>query len=427
MKSGENEMASKERIYFVIDMKSFFASVECAERGLDPYTTPLVVADIERTKSSICLAVSPKMKQMGVKNRCRLFEIPPNMEYIIAKPQMKKYIKYAADIYGIYLKYIAPSDIFVYSIDECFIDATDYLKLYKLTPVAFAKKLMDEISSTLGIPASAGIGTNLYLAKIALDITAKHKPNHIGFLNEKLFKETLWNHRPLSDFWGISRGISARLSKYGILDMQGIANMDEDILYREFGVNAELLIDHSKGIEPCLMSDIKAYKSQSKSLSSSQILPCDYSYTDAKVILKEMLQNGCYDMFREGYVTSLIHILIGYGDDRDNFAKGTIRLPITTNLYTEIEPFVSATFDRVVDRTRPIRKIGYDLAELQPSREESYDLFTDMKKVTKQKNLTKSILSIQDTYGKNALLKGIDLLDKATIRERNGMVGGHRG
>ena len=420
-------MAKKDRIYFVIDMKSFFASVECAERGLDPYETPLVVADIERTKSSICLAVSPKMKALGVKNRCRLFEIPPNLEYIIAKPQMKKYIEYAANIYGIYLKYIAPSDIYVYSIDECFIDATDYLRLYNLTPITFAKKLMDEIWATLHIPSSAGIGTNLYLAKIALDITAKHKPNHIGFLNEKLFNETLSHHRPLSDFWGISRGISSRLAKYGILDMHGIATMDEDILYREFGVNAELLIDHARGIEPCLMEDIKAYKSSSKSLSSSQILPCDYSYIDAKVILQEMLQNGCYDMFREGLVTTLIHILVGYGDSRDELVKGTVRLPVTTNLYTEIEPYVSAAWDKLIDRTRPIRKIGYDLAELKPSSLESYDLFTDMKKVDKQKNLTKSILSIRDTYGKNALLKGIDLLDSATIRERNGMVGGHRG
>lgn len=420
-------MSKKDRIYFVIDMKSFFASVECAERGLDPYETPLVVADIERTKSSICLAVSPKMKALGVKNRCRLFEIPPNLEYIIAKPQMKKYIEYAAEIYGIYLKYIAPSDIYVYSIDECFIDATDYLKLYSLTPIMFAKKLMDEIKDTLGIPASAGIGTNMYLAKIALDITAKHKPNHIGFLNEKLFKETLWHHRPLSDFWGISRGISSRLAKYGILDMYGITTMDEDILYREFGINAEILIDHANGVEPCLMEDIKAYKTSSKSLSSSQILPHDYSYIDAKVILQEMLQNGCYDMFREGLVTSLIHIIIGYGDTRDEYVKGTVRIPITTNLYTEIEPYVSSAWDKLIDRSRPIRKIGYDLADLQPDTRESYDLFTDMKKVSKQKALTRSILSIRDSFGKNALLKGIDLLDSATIRERNGMVGGHRG
>lgn len=420
-------MAKKERIYFVIDMKSFFASVECAERGLNPYETPLVVADAERTEATICLAVSPKLKSMGVKNRCRLYEIPPNLEYIIARPQMKKYIEYAAEIYGIYLKYIDSSDIYVYSIDECFIDATDYLKIYRLTPVAFAKKLMNEIWENLGIPSSAGIGTNMYLAKIALDITAKNKPNHIGFLNEKLFIDTLSHHRPLTDFWGISRGISSRLQKYGIVDMYGISNMNEDILYKEFGVNAELLIDHSRGIEPCLMSDIKKYKPKSKSISSSQILPCNYNYTDAKIVLKEMLQSGCYELFREGYVTNLIHIFVVYGDNREEGDKGTIRLPIITNLYGEIEPYILSTFDKMIDSTRPIRKVGYDFAELQPKESESYDLFTDYKKIDKQKKLTKSILSIQDTFGKNSILKGIDLVDKATQKERNTLIGGHRG
>ncbi len=420
-------MAKKERIYFVIDMKSFFASVECAERGLNPYETPLVVADAERTEATICLAVSPKLKSMGVKNRCRLYEIPPNLDYIIARPQMKKYIEYAAEIYGIYLKYIDSSDIYVYSIDECFIDATDYLKIYRLTPVAFAKKLMNEIWENLGIPSSAGIGTNMYLAKIALDITAKNKPNHIGFLNEKLFIDTLSHHRPLTDFWGISRGISSRLQKYGIVDMYGISNMNEDILYKEFGVNAELLIDHSRGIEPCLMSDIKKYKPKSKSISSSQILPCNYNYTDAKIVLKEMLQSGCYELFREGYVTNLIHIFVVYGDNREEGDKGTIRLPIITNLYGEIEPYILSTFDKMIDRSRPIRKVGYDFAELQPKESESYDLFTDYKKIDKQKKLTKSILSIQDTFGKNSILKGIDLVDKATQKERNTLIGGHRG
>lgn len=420
-------MAKKDRIYFVIDMKSFFASVECAERGLNPYETPLVVADAERTEATICLAVSPKLKSMGVKNRCRLYEIPRNMEYIIARPQMKKYIEYAAEIYGIYLKYMDSSDIYVYSIDECFIDATDYLKIYNLTPVAFAKKLMNEIWETLKIPSSAGIGTNMYLAKIALDITAKNKPNHIGFLNEKLFVETLSHHRPLTDFWGISRGISSRLQKYGIVDMYGISNMNEDILYKEFGVNAELLIDHSRGIEPCLMSDIKKYKPKSKSISSSQILPCNYNYTDAKLVLKEMIQNGCYDLFREGYVTNLIHIFVVYGDNREEGDKGTIRLPIITNLYSEIEPYILSTFDKMIDRNRPIRKVGYDFAELQAKESEAYDLFTDYNKIDKQKKLTKSILSIQDTFGKNSILKGIDLVDKATQKERNTLIGGHRG
>lgn len=419
-------MASKNRIYFVIDMKSFFASVECAERGLNPYDTPLVVADKERTEASICLAVSPKMKELGVKNRCRLFEIPPHLKYIIAKPRMKKYIEYASEIYAIYLKYIDKSDIYVYSIDECFIDVTDYLKIYKTTPVGFAQKLMNEIWNTLGIPATTGIGTNMYLAKIALDITAKHKPNHIGFLTEELFEKTLSHHTPLTDFWGISKGISERLKRLGITDMHGIAHYDEEVLYREFGVNAELLIDHAKGIEPCTMADIKAYSPKSKSMSSSQILACNYSYIDAKIVLLEMIQNGCYDLFREGVVTGLIHIFVVYGDNREDGAKSTIRMPIVTNLYSQIEKYISPAYDKMVDRTRPIRKVGYDFAELLPEKYESYDLFSNFDEISKQKKLTKSILQIQDTFGKNSLLKGIDLMDKATQKERNSLIGGHR-
>ncbi len=419
-------MAKENRIYFVIDMKSFFASVECAERGLNPFDAPLVVADKERTEASICLAVSPKMKELGVKNRCRLFEIPPSIKYIIAKPRMKKYIEYASEIYAIYLKYIDKSDIYVYSIDECFIDATDYLKIYKLTPVGFAQKLMAEIWDTLKIPATTGIGTNMYLAKIALDITAKHKPNRIGFLNEELFQKTLSHHTPLTDFWGISKGISERLKRLGIADMYEIAHYDEEVLYRVFGVNAELLIDHAKGIEPCTMADIKAYSPKSKSMSSSQILACNYSYDDAKLVLLEMIQNGCYDLFREGVVTGLIHIFVVYGDNRDEGAKSTIRMPIVTNLYTQIEKYISTAYDKMIDRNRPIRKVGYDFAELLPEKYESYDLFSNFDDISKQKKLTKSILQIQDTFGKNSLLKGIDLMDKTTQKERNSLIGGHR-
>ena len=224
-------MEEKQRCYFVIDMKSFFASVECAERGLDPLATRLVVADESRGEKTICLAVSPAMKALGIKNRCRLYEIPKDIDFVIAKPQMKKYIEYASEIYGIYLDYIDKNDIHVYSIDESFIDATDYLKLYKIRAKDFACKLMNEIYEKLHIPATAGIGTNMYLAKIALDITAKHASDHIGWLTEKKFIKELWNHTPLSDFWGISKGTINRLAKFGIYDMEGIAKCDPDILY----------------------------------------------------------------------------------------------------------------------------------------------------------------------------------------------------
>ena len=420
-------MAQKNRVYFVIDMKSFFASVECAERGLDAMTTNLVVADIERSDTTICLAVSPSMKSLGVKNRCRFYEIPKDMEYIIAKPRMKKYIEYAAEIYAIYLKYIDKRDIHVYSIDECIIDVTDYLKIYKTKAKDFAKLLMTEIWENLGIPSTTGIGSNIYLAKIALDITAKHSLDRIGWLTEEKFIKELWNHRPLTDFWGISRGISERLARFGIYDMKGIANTSESLLYDEFGINAELLIDHAWGRETCLMEDIKNYKGKSRSISNSQILPCNYSYAQAKIVIQEMIQDGCYRLAREHLSTRLMHIYLGYGDDRST-TKGTIRMSETTNLYSIISGYADRLFDEVYkDKTKPVRKISYDFDSLVSENSEQYDLFSNNEKIEKEKKLTRSILNIQDRFGKNSLLKGIDLKESATQRDRNKMVGGHNG
>lgn len=415
----------KQRCYFVIDMKSFFASVECAERGLDPMTTKLVVADESRTEQTICLAVSPALKALGVKNRCRLYEVPKDIDFIIAQPRMKKYIDYAAKIYGLYLKYISKEDIHVYSIDECILDVTDYLKLYNMRAKDFAKKLMQEIYDNFHIPSSAGIGTNMYLAKIALDITAKHAPDRIGWLTEEKFIKTLWNHKPLSDFWQISTGTIERLKKFAITDMEGIAKCDEEYLYREFGVNAELLIDHAWGREPCLMSDIKKYKTKSKSISSSQILPCNYKYEDAKIVLREMIQTGCYDLAKQHYVTSLIHVYIGYGDDRTG-TKGTKRLNVTTNLYSIIGDCAEKLFDEIIDKQRPVRKIGYDFADLLSDSSEQYDFFTDYNKVEKEKKLVNSVIELHEKFGKNSILKGIDLNEKATQRERNQSIGGHK-
>lgn len=418
--------AEKNRVYFVIDMKSFFASVECADRGLDATSTKLVVADETRTDKTICLAVSPALKEMGIKNRCRLFEIPKNIDFIIAPPRMKKYIEYAAEIYGIYLKYIDKNDIHVYSIDECIIDVTDYLKLYNLKAKEFALKLMKEIKENLGIPSSAGIGSNMYLAKIALDITAKHSPDHVGWLTEEKFIKTLWNHRPITDFWQISKGIASRLAKYGILDMKGIAECKEDLLYKEFGINAELIIDHAWGKESCLMSDIKNYHNKAKSISSSQILPCNYNFEDGKLVMNEMIQNACYELSRRRLSTPMIHLIIGYGDKKGDFAKGTKRMPVTTNLYSIIHEFADDVFDEIVDKNRPIRRIGYDFSFLVDESDEQYDFFTDINQIKKEKKLVKSILSLQDKFGKNSILKGIDLKKNATQIERNKFIGGHK-
>lgn len=419
-------MAEKERVYFVIDMKSFFASVECAERGLDAMTTKLVVADTSRGDKTICLAVSPAMKALGIGNRCRLFEIPKNVDYIIAPSQMRKYIEYASEIYGIYLKYIDKNDIHVYSIDECIIDATDYLKIYRLKAKEFALKLMGEILEKLHIPSTAGIGTNMFLAKIALDITAKHSPDRIGWLTEEKFKKTLWKHRPITDFWQISKGIASRLEKLGVQTMEDITKLNEDILYDEFGINAELIIDHAYGRESCLMSDIKNYKPKgSKSLSSSQILPCNYNFNDAKLVMREMLQTGCYELFRQGYVTDHLRLYIGYGEIRDS-VKGLARMKEMTNLYSFIEKYGDDLFDKIVDKNMPIRRITYEFSNLTDARYEQYDLFTDIKKVEKEKKLVKSVLALQDKYGKNSILKAMDLDKKATQIERNKTIGGHK-
>lgn len=416
----------KQRTYFVIDMKSFFASVECADRGLNPMTTNLVVADESRTEKTICLAITPAMKKLGVKNRCRLFEIPKNIEYIIAPPRMKRYIDYASEIYAIYLKYISKTDIHVYSIDECIIDATDYLKIYNLTAKDFVKKLMREIWETLKVPSSAGIGTNMYLAKIALDITAKHASDNIGELDQQKFIKTLWNHKPITDFWGISTGTANRLSKYGIYDMQGIAKAKEDKLYKEFGINAELLIDHANGIEPCLMQDIKSYKGKSKSISQSQILPCNYNYEDALMVLKEMVQNGCYELARQGYSTDHVGIMVSYGDALGDTVKSVKRMNATTNLFSIVGVVTEEIYREIVNPNRPIRRIAYDFSGLVLECDERYDFFTDMNKINKEKRLVSSILDVQEKFGKNSLLKAVDLTENATLKERNVQIGGHK-
>lgn len=417
--------AEKERVYFVIDMKTFFASVECAERALDPFKTNLVVSDKSRGSGALCLAITPKMKQMGIRNRCRMFEIPHNVDYIIAKPRMKKYIEYASEIYAIYLKYIDKNDIHIYSIDEAFIDATDYLKLYNLTAKEFAQKLMNELNEKLHIPSTVGIGTNMFLAKIALDITAKHSPDFIGFLDEEKYAETLWKHAPITDFWQISYGTEKRLAKNNLYTMEDIAKADEKLLYKEFGINAELLIDHAWGRETCTIADIKSYKRKSTSMSSSQILHKDYSFYDAMLVMREMIQNGCYELQRHHLVTQLVHLFVNYAGEKGKSVKGSKRMTATTNVYSIIVLCAEKIFEKIVDKQEKVRKIGFSFADLHDETYEQYDLFTDLKKIKKEKKLTSSVLHIKDKFGKNAILKGIDLQENATQIARNNKIGGH--
>lgn len=419
-------MSQKQRIYFCIDMKSFFASVECAERGYNPFETKLVVADEKRGNGTICLAVTPKMKALGVRNRCRLYEIPKEIKYEIASPRMQLYIDYAARIYSLYLNYISKDDIHVYSIDESFIDATDYLAMYHKSPKDFAKMLIDEIAEKLHIPATAGIGTNLYLAKIALDITAKKVPDHMGYLDEELFKQTLWNHRPLTDFWGISYGTVRRLERRAIYDMEGIAKCPEYLLYKDFGINAELMIDHAWGRETCLMSDIKHYKSKTKSVSSSQVLFEDYPFEKAKIVVEEMVRSGCLELMKRKVITKKVYLYIGYSKEAHEPTGGRVKMIETTNLPKIITPYVMALFDKTTSRNTAIRRIGVGFEDVCDEGCEGYDLFTNWEEVQKQKKLAMTSLIIQSRFGKNAIVMATDLQEGATLIQRNGLIGGHR-
>lgn len=414
------------KTYMCIDMKTFYASVECAERGLNPFETNLVVADLTRGKNALCLAITPKLKALGIKNRCRLSEIPANVKYIVAPPRMALYIEYAADIYAIYLQYFSEQDIHVYSIDESFIDVTDYLHLYDMGARAMARFLIKEILEKKGIPSTVGIGTNLYLAKIALDITAKKSTSHIGYLTEEIYIEKLWKHRPITDFWQIAKGTAARLSKYGIYDMEGIARAPQELLYKEFGVNAELLIDHAFGREPCLIEDIKNYKSKSKSVSFSQILPRDYTFDEAKVVLVEMLYNGTRELMKRHVITNKLEIMVGYSKEMIPATGGSIKMTVTTQLPSLMQPYLERIYTQTTVCNVPIRRIGLGFANVVDEACEGYDLFTDLGKVEKEHRREKTALELSKKYGKNTLLRGVDYLDCATQRERNTFIGGHR-
>lgn len=414
-------------MYLCIDLKSFYASAECAERGLDPFKVNLVVADPKRGQGALCLAVTPAMKALGVKNRCRLFEIPPGIKYIIAPPHMRKYMEVSAHIYSIYLRYIAKEDIYVYSIDECFIDLEPYYALYKKTPKDMARFLMKAVFDDTGISSAAGIGTNLFLTKLALDITAKHAPDRIGYLDEDLFKKTLWYHEPITDIWNIGGGIAARLGKYGIHTLHGITVVDESLLYKEFGVNAEILIDHAYGRESCTIRDIKAYRPQTESISNSQVLFEDYTWGEALLILHEMVQALILDLLQRELATGGISLSIGYSKEVHASSSGSMKFENPMDLPSEIENAFDVLYRKKAIRNYPIRTIGISLNDVIPAKEMIFQtsLFISPEKELKQKHLAQAVLSIQHRYGKNAILRGTSLLDKSTIRKRNTMIGGH--
>lgn len=419
----------KEAHYLCIDLKSFYASVECVERGLDPMKAKLVVADPERSDKTICLAVSPALKALGVKNRCRVFEIPSGIDYIMAEPRMQKYIDYAAEIYGVYLSYISKEDIHVYSVDEAFLDVKPYLGTYGMTPRELGKMLMKKVLERVGIRATCGIGTNLYLTKVALDILAKHDEEFIGELDEESYRRCLWNHRPLTDFWRIGRGTAQKLHRIGIDTMGKLAHTDEKYLYSLFGVDAELLIDHAWGRETTTMADIKRYRPDSTGMSSGQVLMRDYSFEDGKLILKEMVNQLCLRMAREGVVTSSLGIYVGYSKDAGRpSARGTASLTTATNVSARWMPAAVALYDRVVDPRCSVRRFNLSCNHLKRDDRglqlNCFDL-ADMD-LAKEKRSQQAVLEIQEKYGKNALFRGMDLTDAATTLERNNQIGGHK-
>ena len=439
-----------ERSYLCIDLKCFYASVECVDRGKDPFEHRLVVADPTRGPKTICLAISPAMKALGVRNRCRVFEIPGGIDYEMAPPRMRRYMEVSADIYELYLRYFSPEDIHVYSIDECFIDVTPYLDLYGKTPRELATMLMDLVLRETGVCATAGVGTNLFLAKVALDITAKHVEDHIGELDEERYKCLIWPHRPITDIWGIGPGIARRLARMGAHDMGGVALLDERALYDEFGINAELLIDHAWGIEPCTMAEIHAYRPRAHSMGSGQVLMRDYSFEEAATILREMVDGLVLDLVDKGLVCSHVSLFVGYAHVRADVgetggraqtftgehgtrvvgrhgegANASRKLVEATSSRETLTAAFLALYAEIVDPNRAIRRVNIAVGELVPEEYAELSLFSDPAADTAEKSLARATMAVKRRFGKNALVRGISLRPEATARERNQQVGGH--
>ena len=456
----------QNRTYIAIDLKSFYASVECRERGLDPLAAKLVVADASRTSKTICLAVSPALKAYGLSGRCRLFEVEAkarevkrrtgkDLEYITATPRMALYMQYSANVYRVYLKYFAPEDIHVYSIDEVFIDATSYLKLYKTNAHDLAVKVIRNILSETGITATAGIAPNLYLCKIAMDIVAKHIPAdsdgvRIAALDELTYRKTLWSHRPLTDFWRIGKGISHRLEKKRIYTMGDIARTslrNPNLLYDEFGIDAEILIDHAWGYENVGMKDIKNYRSSAKSVSSGQVLQRPYSFEEGKIIVREMAELLALDLFEKHLVTSSVTLQVGYdiegipqdfdGELVSDFYGRTVPKPAhgsafvgdgTNSSKAICEGFVSL-YERVVNPELKVRRFNVTANGVKKQQEREPTLFDGLEEnlfEKKEENLQETRLSIIRKFGKNAILKGTNLQEGAMTVERNMQIGGHK-
>ena len=415
-------------VYMCLDLKSFYASVECADLGVDPFTTPLVVADASRGLGAITLAISPALKALGVKNRCRLFEIPSTIEYIAVKPRMRRYMEVSASIYGVLLEYVAPEDIHVYSIDEYFIDVTPYSRLYKKSYYDLALLFKDKVLDRTHIHATVGLGSNLFLAKVALDVLAKHAPKGIGVLNEELFKEKIWYHQPITDIWQIGKGIARRLHKYGVVDLHGITTVPEDRWYKEFGVNAELLIDHAWGRESCTMKEIHAYRPAKHSLSRGQILLRNYSYEECFVPLREMVESLLLELIAEEALTKHISLGVRYADRTVKGTGGSRRLSKYTCSLEILSQAVLDLYKETVHQHQEIRQlsVGFDDLVNRAAVPWEEDLFSDdPKKEEKAYQVERTVLEIKERFGGNSILRASSLQEEGTMQFRNTLVGGH--
>lgn len=427
------------RTYLCIDLKSFYASVECADRGLDPFSTDLVVADPERSANTICLAITPALKAKGVRNRCRVREIPVGLPYLTAVPRMRRYMEVSAEIYRIYLRFVAQEDIHVYSVDECFIDATPYLGRYQLGARAFARKLMGAVRDQTGIAATAGIGPNLFLCKVALDICAKHADDGIGMLDGATFMRDIWFHHPLTDIWGIGHGIARRLAERRIYDLAGICAEDPTVLRRLFGKNAEPLIDHAWGLEPATIADIRGYVPRARSLSNGQVLMRDYSFDEARTIVREMAFGSALDLAEKGCACGSVGLYVGYSRGmlarpEDLMAEGVAalhgggerRLRQPTASEREIARVLLALYDGTVSRRAQIRRVCIALGEVVPAGTGQLSLFGDAAALARDEEVARAAVRVRRRFGPNALLRGTSLRPEANARERNRQIGGHR-
>lgn len=420
-----------ERSYLCIDLKSFYASCECVERGLDPLTTDLVVADPERSDKTICLAVSPSLKAKGVRNRCRVFQIPQGMEYIMAPPRMALYIRYSARIYQTMLRFVSEDDIHVYSIDEAFLDVTGYLGFHKCSARQLGERIRQAILQDTGIPATCGLGSNLYLAKVALDITAKHSPDFFGVLDEQSYQATMWDHRPITDFWRVGPGTARRLKKLGLETMGQVAlYANPERLYKELGIDAEILIDHAWGKEPVTIADIKAYRRRSHSLTNGQVLPCGYTPAEARIIVTEMLDQSCLDLVAKGLVASSVSLAVhcSVGEwGQALFDGATVRFGAPTNARSIVLPRVLAAYDRMACSDAKIHRVMITCNDVQEESRVQQSLFEGCDPgLERERQRQEAILDVKRRFGKNSLVRGTDLMPKATQMERNLQIGGHR-